>query len=136
MRGQALVTIWAEDIDVLLPFYCGLLGLQVSVRKDGYVELEGAGIRLAICVRTLAGRIGARPGDRTPGEMQSIELTFPLRCYEEVDAVYADLVAKGAISVQAPVTLTGGQRVAYLGDPEGNTHALVSEWPRAAECYW
>ena len=135
MRTRALVTIWTHDMEGLLAFYSTLLGLQVNTYRDGYVELEGLGIRLAICARTMMGRAGRCPGSKS-GEMQSIGLMLPLQSYDQVDAVYGELVARGAVSVQPPVTLSGGQRVAYFGDPEGNVHALISEWPQVAEADW
>jgi uncharacterized glyoxalase superfamily protein PhnB len=136
MKGKALVTIWTDDIDALLPFYHGLLGLETSAQRDGYAELEGEGIRMAICVRDSKATMDTPMGEHIPGEKPSVGLTLVLRSHEEVDGLYADLIAKGALSVQPPVTLAGGRRVACIRDPEGNTHQLSADLPKVAEPYW
>jgi uncharacterized glyoxalase superfamily protein PhnB len=63
-------------------------------------------------------------------------LAFALRVHDQVDEVYAEVVAKGASPIQPPATATGGQRVAFLADPEGNMHQLFAELPAVADYCW
>lgn len=48
------------------------------------------------------------------------EIAMKVESYGQVDAVFADVTAKGARSVMPPTTMPWGQRTCYVADPEGN----------------
>lgn len=48
------------------------------------------------------------------------EIALYVDTFEEVDKKYAEVTAKGAVSVLEPVTEPWGQRTCYISDPEGN----------------
>ncbi|MBQ3193589.1 MAG: VOC family protein, partial [Oscillospiraceae bacterium] len=48
------------------------------------------------------------------------EIALYVDTFGEVDAQYANAIAKGARSVLEPTTEPWGQRTCYIADPEGN----------------
>jgi len=136
MKGRiGSVTVLADDTLQLVHFYCEALGFSVKNAHNDRVELENDGVRFVVCSRSTMEDATGHPGysEATCGQM--FALSFPLRTHQNVDEVYADVVAKGAIPVQSPKMMPWGQRSAYLADPEGNIHELVADLPRPAESY-
>ena len=48
------------------------------------------------------------------------EVALQVESFSAVDCAYADITAKGAVPVVAPITCPWGQRTCYIADPEGN----------------
>ena len=133
---MAMVTVLADDVAALARFYSDTLGLQVKSARDDCVEMETDGIRFAICSRSVMKGLTQHSsyGDSKVG--QALALSFALRTHDQVDEIYADLVARGVSPVQPPATVAGGQRVAFFSDPEGNIHQLFAELPAVADYCW
>ncbi len=75
-------------------------------------------------------------GDSSFKELVSghaFELAFPLDTPEGVDAIYAEIVAKGATPIRAPADMPWGQRTAFFADPDGNIHELFADLPKEQE---
>jgi lactoylglutathione lyase len=84
------------------------------------------GVRFSLCTRrTLAGATH-HLSYAEPRRGQSFELAFPLDAPAEVDAAYAELLAKGATPIQGPTDMPWGQRTAFFADPDGNIHELFA----------
>ena len=133
---MAQVTVLTNDVPALARFYDDTLGLQVKSARDDCVEFETDGIRFVICSRSaMKGLTKHSSYGETKGG-QAFALTFSLRTHDQVDEVYAGVVARGASPIQPPATTTGGQRVAFFSDPEGNIHQLFAELPAVADYCW
>jgi lactoylglutathione lyase len=57
-------------------------------------------------------------------EVPAFEIGFKV---DEVDAVYADLIAGGAHPAVAPTDRPWGQRTAYVRDPDGHLVELAED---------
>jgi lactoylglutathione lyase len=137
MNGRiALVTILADNVLSLIRFYCDALGLEVKSASGDYVELQNGEMAFAICSRALMESVTGHPSYGEPKGGQSFGLAFPVHTHEQVDEVYASVLAKGAMPVQSPILMPWGQRTAFFADPEGNIHRLFADLPRVAEPYW
>ena len=134
MQGKiALITILTDNIPAMLRFYRDVLGFQVKSDQGKYVEFENAGVRFAICSRLIMRSVTGHASYRHSKAGQSFELAFPLDIPEEVDHVYADILAKGATPIKAPATMSWGHRTAFFADPDGNIHELFAELPGIIE---
>lgn len=119
-----MVNLFTDDIEAALAFYAGRLGFAETFRtptegRPEHVELRVDGFTLGLATAEAAARvhgIEAHPG--TPG--------FELVLWtENVDAVYAELVAGGAPAVTPPHDTGNGNRNAVVRDPDGNLVGLV-----------
>lgn len=134
MKGKiALITILTDDVPSLLKFYRDVLGFQVANDLGEYVEFENAGVRFAICARSIMETTTGHPSFDEPKGGQSFELAFPLDTPDELDQAFAEVVAKGATFIQAPANMPWGQRTAFFADPDGNIHELFSNLPDSVE---
>jgi uncharacterized glyoxalase superfamily protein PhnB len=121
-----LVGIVVEDMRASLDFY-RLLGLQFQdgAEDEGHVEvtLEG-GVRLAWDSADLIRSID--PDWQPPTGGPAIGLAFLCGSPEEVDAVYAEIVAAGYPSHKEPWDAFWGQRYAQVRDPDRNVIDLFA----------
>ena len=124
-----LITIWADDVLPVVAFYRDVMGFKVQLDLEKYVEFESQGVRFAICARSVMVATTDHPSYKEAAKGQAFELAFPLDSLEEVDRVYADIMAKGATPIQSPAKMAWGQYTAFFADPEGNIHELFSELP-------
>jgi catechol 2,3-dioxygenase-like lactoylglutathione lyase family enzyme len=129
----ALITILTDNVPAMLRFYRDVLGFQVKSNQGKYVEFENEGVRFAICSRLIMKSVTGHSSYRQTKTGQTFELAFPLDTPEEVDRVYADILAKGAMAVKAPATMSWGHRTAFFADPDGNIHELFAELPGMTE---
>ena len=111
-----------SDLDRALDFYIDILGIPLGHRAGGYAQLRTGPTRLSLYTReamqeTLGHPITA-PDPAAPG----FEIGFIV---DDVDAVYADFVERGAASAVPPTDREWGQRTAYLRDPDGHLVEIV-----------
>lgn len=111
-----------SDLDRALDFYIDILGIPLGHRAGGYAQLRTGATRLSLYTReamqeTLGSPIRA-PDRAAPG----FEIGFIV---DDVDAVYADFVERGAESAVPPTDREWGQRTAYLRDPDGHLVEIV-----------
>ena len=113
-----------EDLDRALGFYVDVLGLRVGHRSGDYAQLDTGTTRLALYTRSaMAKTLGMAlnpPVSNAPG----FELGFKV---SDVDAGFAELIARGAQPVMPPTDRFWGQRTAYLRDPDGHLIELAQD---------
>lgn len=132
MRQEiSLVTIVSLNPATLAHFYQEALGFGVKVEMGGYIELRSEGVRFAICSNEMMRDATADPVYMEPHRGRSFELAFPCDEPDDVDASFAQIVAKGARAVRPPADMPWGQRAAFFADPDGNIHELFAELPPA-----
>ena len=131
-----LISIFTENIGPMVRFYRDVLGFvplePLDENNRMYVEFQSEGVRFAICARSVMRSTVDHPSFSEPARGQAFELAFPLDSPEEVDAAYADLVAKGATPIQAPAKMSWSQRTAFFADPDGYIHELVAYLPESS----
>jgi catechol 2,3-dioxygenase-like lactoylglutathione lyase family enzyme len=114
MNGRLdLVSLLVEDMPSATRFYRDVLGLSAIKDKDGYVELESGGVRLALYSRAALAKLLGVPEDR----LGPIDLSFRV---DDADRAFSELVERGAEPLAAPRTMPWGHRLGFVRDPEGN----------------
>ena len=116
------VALFVADLQRALAFYRDRLGLQVKRLDTGFAEfwMEGAILALweeAEVQRALGFEQAARRG---PHAMVAIRLETPAA----VDALYADLAARGVPFRAPPRTYPWNAHAAYFSDPDDNLWEL------------
>ena len=121
-----MVGIVVQDMRASLDFY-RLLGLQFpdGAESDDHVEvtLEG-GMRVALDTAQVVRSFD--PEWQPPTGGPAISLAFLCGSPDEVDAVYAELVAAGYPSQKEPWDAFWGQRYAQVRDPDHNVIDLFA----------
>lgn len=125
------VVLVVADVDASLHFYTQVLGLPLGHRSGPYAQLATGETRVALFDRrAMAKTLGvdrlAAPDPQAPG----FQLGFKV---DDVDAVYADLVERGAAPACEPTDRSWGQRTAYVRDPDGHLIELAEQLSRAGE---
>lgn len=86
-------------------FYCEKLGFHVEFSHNGYVGLTRDHVVL---------HLSSLSGDGVAGHAVNIVV-------DDVDALHAELVAKGVAIAVGPVDQTWGTREMYVKDADGNS---------------
>ncbi|PWW05097.1 catechol 2,3-dioxygenase-like lactoylglutathione lyase family enzyme [Paenibacillus cellulosilyticus] len=124
------VTLLASEVSVLAAFYRDVIGFQIAVEEEHYVELKNEGVRLAICSRSLmADNTQGHESYIQPHRGQAVELNFECDSPESVYELYEQFVAQGAAAVTGPTVKEWGHTTAFFADPEGNIHSLFAVNP-------
>ena len=129
--------ISVPDLDRALDWYCGALGLTPGFR----FEVPPLGLRGAFALGQggsgleLLEQAGAVPGaDKTDPPKANAIHGYNHACFqvEDLDALYARLIERGAAGVWPPRdSPEPGVRMAYVTDPDGNLIELIQ--PAAGE---
>ena len=122
------VILIVDDLDRALQFYTEVLGLRLGHRSGDYAQLDTGTTRLGFYTRkAMEKTLGVSlqpPAQNTPG----FEIGFKV---SDVDATFAELVARGATSATSPTTRPWGQRTAYVRDPDGHLIELAQDLGRS-----
>ncbi len=129
----ALITILTDDVPRLAIFYRDVLHFEVKTDLGGYVEFHSAGVRFAVCARSILREASGHAAYTDAPRGQCFELAFPCAEPAEVDRVYAEIVAQGAAPIHAPANMPWGQRTAMFADPDGNIHELFADLPQPVQ---
>lgn len=116
------IGLGGENLAASLAFY-RLLGLEIpwNAERDDHVEVTGpGGIRLMWddlpALREHDPASFPEPGESAPG---GASLAFDCGTPDEVDRMYAEVVAAGHHGVKEPWDAFWGQRYACVRDPDG-----------------
>jgi predicted enzyme related to lactoylglutathione lyase len=104
------VTIWSQDLNILLPFYRDMLGLHVREQSPGFVVLGGERDGPGVCLGTHS-EVKGRASDPYRHMLGLL--------VDDLDAEYRRLAAAGVSFLERPTRYTRA-RMATLMDPEGN----------------
>ncbi len=113
-----------EDLDRALGFYVNVLGLRVGHRSGDYAQLDTGTTRLALYTRSAMAKTLGMALDPPVSNAPGFELGFKV---SDVDAGFAELIARGAQPVMPPTDRFWGQRTAYLRDPDGHLIELAQD---------
>ncbi|MGG1518487.1 VOC family protein [Paenibacillus oryzisoli] len=124
------LTLLADDVSRLARFYQEVLGFEIVIEEEHYVEFNNAGVRLAICSKSLmADNTNGYSSFTESRKGQAFELNFQCDSPDQVYALYDEFVSKGAIDVTAPQIKPWGHTAGFFGDPEGNVHSIFAVNP-------
>lgn len=120
-----------EDVARCAAFYRDALGFRLAQLEDDEAYLtvgEPGGFVLALKSLPLAAEsLGV---DRLQAVPAGGKRPFLVTFVDDLDALHADLVAKGVRFLRPPTTQEGGWRTAHVADPEGNLWELSQRPPR------
>jgi catechol 2,3-dioxygenase-like lactoylglutathione lyase family enzyme len=118
------VILIVRDLDRALDFYTGILGLPLGHRSGDYAQLQTGSTRLALYTRSAMEQTLAMPLEPPPANAPGFEIGFKVA---DVDAAFAELVARGAAPVAPPTNRVWAQRTAYVRDPDGHLVELAQD---------
>ena len=116
-----------EDVDRALGFYVDVLGLRLGHRSGDYAQLDTGTTRLALYTRSAMAKTLGMALDPPVSSAPGFELGFKV---SDVDAAFAELIARGSQPVMPPTDRFWGQRTAYLRDPDGHLIELAQDGGR------
>src|SRR5919197_3781004 len=102
-------------MDRALRFYTQVLGLRLGHRSGDYAQLDTGATRLGFYTRNAMAKMLGLPLQQPTQYAPGFEIGFKL---PDVDAAFAELVARGASPVTPPTDRPWGQRTAYIRDPD------------------
>jgi len=113
MRRVDYVIQYVESLERSVTFYRDVIGLQVRIEGDGYIEFEMANTKFSLFERSkLPGLIGREGGDPPCGEIGFL--------IEDVDQEAERLRGLGVEVLSGPVDRPWHERTLHIADPDGN----------------
>lgn len=113
MRRVDYVIQYVESLRRSVTFYRDVIGLQVRIEGDGYVEFEMDNTKFALFERSkLPGLIGREGGNAPCGEIGFL--------IEDVDGEAERLRGLGVEILRGPVDRPWHERTIHIADPDGN----------------
>lgn len=107
-----------HDLAACTTFYRDTFGLSVTESEPDHVTFKIGDLYFFLLEESGAARmIGAEPLELAQGAGSRVLLAASV---DDVDALYADLKAKGVHVLGPPADQAWGLRTAYFADPEGN----------------
>ena len=123
----ALITIITTKFDRLVYFYRDVLGFEISLSLDNYVEFKNSWVRFSITTNKLMYAFVKDKSFIEEKKWQSFELAFPVKTPDDVDSVYNDIIKKWALPIKSPENMPWNQRTAFFSDPDWNIHEIFAE---------
>lgn len=121
------IALFTTDNQKMVDFYCDIFGFETQWNGiDIDVEMRLDGMRLLFFPRESIERMTRRKFTYPSGINGTMEISFDVPSFADVDKEYNRAVSMGANSVFEPTTEPWGQRTCYVADPEGNLIEISS----------
>lgn len=123
------IRLLVDDLQACLRFYRDVLGFPVALQaEDVYVEFDTGSVLLALYGRRMMAEVTGTPGEG--GALAGADRLVLCVAVDDVDAAYADLMARGVAFVKAPHDRpVWALRVAHFRDPDGNLIEISQSIP-------
>jgi len=118
--------LFVKDMTTMVFFYRDVLGMQTDWNGEPNADLTLSGKRLIMYGRMDFETMTGQPYTYPEGLNGTLELSFSLPAFEDVDREYRRLVGAGAQPVYPPADQPWGQRTSYVADPDGNLIEISS----------
>lgn len=113
MRRVDYMIWYVESLERSVDFYRDVIGLEVRVEGDGYIEFAVENMKFSLFERAkLPELIGRKGGSPPCGEIAFV--------VDDVDAEAERLRADGVEILSGPIERPWGQRTLHFADPDGN----------------
>lgn len=113
MRRVDYVIHYVESLRRSVAFYRDVIGLQVRIEGDGYVEFDMENTKFSLFERSKLPELIGREG----GEPPCGEIGFLI---DDVDAEAERLRGLGVEILTGPVDRPWRERTLHIADPDGN----------------
>ncbi|MDY3848406.1 MAG: VOC family protein [Prevotella sp.] len=121
------VGLFTTDNVKMVAFYRDIFGFHTEWNgSDPNVEMTLGGSRIIMFPRDAFEQMTSQQYAYPQGNNGTMELSFDVPCFANVDKEYERAVSMGAKPVFAPTTEPWGQRTCYVADPEGNLIEISS----------
>ena len=115
------IGLFTNDNKVTIDFYTKTFGFTTSWdRVQPNVEMFLGNNRIILFPRSAFERMVSHNFQYPEGFNGTIELSFDVPTFSDVDKEYQNALDNGAKSVLPPTTEPWGQRTCYVADPDGN----------------
>ena len=121
------VGLFTTDNKATVDFYTKVFGFVTS--WDGIqpnVEMTLDGMRIILFPRDAFEQMVSQKFQYPKGLNGTMELSFDVPTFADVDKEYENALSHGARSVLPPTTEPWGQRTCYVADPDGNLIEISS----------
>ena len=112
--------IFVKNLAQMVAFYRDVMGMATDWSGDVNADLASGNARLLLYGRGDFEAMTARRYTYPSGLNGTMELSFEVPSFADVDAEYTRVVLAGATPVMVPADEPWGQRTSYVADPEGN----------------
>ncbi|OBJ09078.1 ring-cleaving dioxygenase [Mycobacterium sp. 1482292.6] len=120
MRRVDYVIHYVESLRRSVAFYRDVIGLQVRIEGDGYVEFHMENTKFALFERSKLPELIGREGGNPPcGEIGFV--------IDDVDAEAERLRGLGVEILTGPVDRPWRERTLHIADPDGNIVELAQK---------
>lgn len=132
MKSTKLLTcntigLFTTDNTNMVDFYTEIMGFETNWNGfDLDVELHLGEMRLLLFPREHFEKMVSRKFNYPSGINGTMELSFDVPCFADVDKEFHRTVRLGATPVMEPATEPWNQRTCYISDPEGNLIEISS----------
>jgi catechol 2,3-dioxygenase-like lactoylglutathione lyase family enzyme len=117
----SFITLGVKNLPAMKAFYTNQFGWQPMKQDGGIVFFQLNGIILGLYpTGELAADAKADPAENTGNKFKGFTLAINFRSDAEVDAVFAELKARGVTVAKAPEKVFWGGYSGYVSDIEGN----------------
>lgn len=120
------VGLFVTDMAIMAHFYRDVLGMRTDWNGAVNAELYSSEMRLLMFGRDDFEKMTSRKYTYPTDQNGTLELSFSLLKYEDVDQEYERVVKAGATPVFPPTDEPWGQRTSYVSDPDGNLIEISS----------
>lgn len=104
----------------MVAFYRDIWGFKTNWNGEPNVDMTHGDMRLIMYPRTLFEDMVSHKFDYPKGFNGTIEISFDVDNYAQVDSEYKRCMEAGVKSIFPPTTMPWGQRTCYIADPDGN----------------
>ena len=121
------IGIFTTDNAKTVAFYRDVFGFQTDWNgTDPNVDMHLGESRLIMFPRSAFEQMTSQQYAYPQGVSGTVEISFDVPTFADVDKEYAHAVSKGAKGIFPPTTEPWGQRTCYVADPEGNLIEISS----------
>ena len=118
LRNLTNIGLFVTDLERAVAFYGETLGFELTRLDIGFAEFRTEGVGLALW--EVSDVTKALELAETPRQGLTTMVAVRVETADTVDALHAELAAKGVTIVQAPTTHAWNARTAYFSDPDEN----------------
>lgn len=121
------IALFTTDNAKVVDFYCDIFGFETEWNGfDIDVEMYLGDMRILLFPRESIEKMTHQAFTYPSGINGTMEISFDVPTFADVDREYNRAVAMGAKPVFEPTTEPWGQRTCYIADPEGNLIEISS----------